>query len=306
MKLLCYTTEGDAHLPPLVPGQTDRKWMDDFGDRHPYRCLPMVVANTTGWDILSPYSFTAWWTGGPSMDDIQIRADDGTAPEVLNRTVTSHFTRGVLTFHTGYLFRTEPGWDLWTGGSPNHVKDGIQALSGIVETDWLPFPFTMNWHFTRPGYISFKKDEPFCFIMPVPHNGYEDVQPVVKKLVEETPLLANASWDWGGGDFETPLQAAAHTGRRAIAEYLLSKNARIEIYAAAMLGQLDFVKAVLALNPQAHEIPGPHGFTLLHCAKQGGELAKPVYNWLVASGVPEVFQRPLPYIWPEGTAPKPA
>lgn len=139
-------------------------------------------------------------------------------------------------------------------------------------------------------------------VVTLAHGNLEAVQ----KLVGETPLLANASWDWGGGDFETPLQAAAHTGRRAIAEYLLSKNARIEIYAAAMLGQLDFVKAVLALNPQAHEIPGPHGFTLLHCAKQGGELAKPVYNWLVASGVPEVFQRPLPYIWPEGTAPKPA
>jgi len=125
----------------------------------------------------------------------------------------------------------------------------------------------------------------------------------VMKLVEETPLLANASWDWGGGDFETPLQAAAHTGGHAIAEYLLSKGARIEIYAAAMLGQLDFVKAVLALNPKAHEIPGPHGFTLLHCAKQGGAEAKPVYDWLLASGVPDVTFRPLPYVWPAGTAP---
>ena len=125
----------------------------------------------------------------------------------------------------------------------------------------------------------------------------------VKKLVEETPLLANASWDWGGGDFETPLQAAAHTGGHAIAEYLLSKGARLDIYAAAMLGQIDFIKAVLALNPQAHEIPGPHGFTLLHCAKQGGEKSRSVYDWLLASGVPDVTFRPLPFIWPAGTAP---
>ena len=131
------------------------------------------------------------------------------------------------------------------------------------------------------------------------HRSLENVM----KLVEETPLLANASWDWGGGDFETPLQAAAHTGGHAIAEYLLSKGARIEIYAAAMLGHLDFIKAVLALNPKAHEIPGPHGFTLLHCTKQGGEKAKPVYDWLLAQGVPDVTFRPLPYIWPAGTAP---
>lgn len=131
------------------------------------------------------------------------------------------------------------------------------------------------------------------------HRSLENV----RQLVEETPLLANASWDWGGGDFETPLQAAAHTGGHAIAEYLLGKGARLDIYAAAMLGQLDFIKAVLALNPRAHEIPGPHGFTLLHCAKQSGEKSRPVYEWLLASGVPDVTFRPLPFVWPAGTGP---
>jgi hypothetical protein len=125
----------------------------------------------------------------------------------------------------------------------------------------------------------------------------------VRKLVEETPLLANACWDWGGGDFETPLEAAAHTGRRNIAEYLLEKGARPSLYAAGMLGQLGLVQAFLAINPKAHEIPGPHGFTLLHCVKQGGDPAKPVLDWLLAQGVPDVTFRPLPFIWPEGTKP---
>ena len=131
------------------------------------------------------------------------------------------------------------------------------------------------------------------------HRSLEDVM----KLVEATPLLANACWDWGGGDFETPLQAAAHTGGREIALYLLSKGARLDIFAAAMLGQLDLVKAAHAVDPHAHEIPGPHGFTLLHCAKSGGEQAQDVVDWLLASGAPDVTFRPLPYVWAEGTAP---
>lgn len=131
------------------------------------------------------------------------------------------------------------------------------------------------------------------------HRSLENV----RELVEATPLLANACWDWGGGDFETPLQAAAHTGRHAIAKYLLSKGARLDLFAAAMLGQLDFVRAILALQPGAHEIPGPHGFTLLHCARQGGDRAKPVHDWLLAQGVPDVTFRPLPFVWPAGTAP---
>lgn len=125
----------------------------------------------------------------------------------------------------------------------------------------------------------------------------------VKKLVEETPLLVNASWDWGGGDFETPLQATAHIGQPAIAEFLLAHYARIDLYASAMLGQLDLIKAAFVVDPKAHEIPGPHGFTLLHCARAGGARAKPVYDWLIAQGVPEIFQRPLPFIWPAGTGP---
>ncbi|MSU23194.1 MAG: ankyrin repeat domain-containing protein [Opitutus sp.] len=129
----------------------------------------------------------------------------------------------------------------------------------------------------------------------------------VRELVSVTPLLVNACWDWGGGDFETPLQAAAHTGQRAIAEFLLAHKARIDLYAAAMLGHLDLVKAALATDPRglvlAAAVPGPHGFTLVHCAKQGGPTAKPVYDWLLASGVPATTMIHLPYIWPPGTKP---
>lgn len=125
----------------------------------------------------------------------------------------------------------------------------------------------------------------------------------LRALVDATPLLANACWDWGGGDFETPLQAAAHMGNREIALYLLLKGARQDIFAAAMLGQLDFVKAAHGADPRAHEIHGPHGFTLLHCAKAGGEAAQPVVDWLLANGASSETFRQLPYAWPEGAAP---
>ncbi len=186
MKLTCYSI--DAPAPQIVPGRPDRAWMDAFADRHPYRCLPLMMANTTGWELLSPCAFTASWTGGPRLEDVRLDADDGFP--ALDRVVTSHFARGVVTFHTGYLFRTEPSWDLWCGGAPNHLKDGLQPLSAIVETDWLPFPFTMNWRFTRPGLVSFEKDEPFCFIMPVPHASVDQFEPVVKKLADEPALQA--------------------------------------------------------------------------------------------------------------------
>jgi hypothetical protein len=131
------------------------------------------------------------------------------------------------------------------------------------------------------------------------HRSLENV----KKLVEETPLLANACWDWGGGDFETPLQASAHTGQVEISEYLLSKGARIDLFAAASLGQLDFIKAAFALDPNLNEIHGPHGFTLVHCARESGARGQPVLDWLLARGLPDVSRRNLPFVWPPGTGP---
>lgn len=194
MKLTCYQV--DPVPAELVPGRPDREWMDKFADRHPYRCLPLVVANTTGWELLSPVSFTASWNGGPRTTDIRLDPDEGTTREQLDRVAVSHFSGGILTFHTGWLFRTEPGWDIWVGGPPNHIKDGIQALAGVVETFWLPFPFTMNYRFTRPGMVSFKKGEPFAFIVPMPHAAIDEIQPIVKRL-EDDPELKRQYEAWG-------------------------------------------------------------------------------------------------------------
>jgi hypothetical protein len=194
MKLTCYQV--DPQPAEMVPGAPDRDWMDKFSDRHPYRCLPLVVANTTGWSLLSPVSFTATWNGGPRCEDIRLDPDDGTPLGLLQRWAVSHFSGGVLTFHTGYLFRTDPGWDIWVGGPPNHLKDGIQPLVGVVETYWLPFPFTMNWRFTRPGMVSFKKGEPFAFLFPIPHETMDDVQPIIKSIHDD-PELKRQYDAWG-------------------------------------------------------------------------------------------------------------
>ena len=110
-------------------------------------------------------------------------------------------------------------------------------------------------------------------------NAHGDLNRV-KELLAGEPGLINATWDWGGGDFETALGAASHIGRRDIAEFLLAHGARLDIFAAAMLGKLDIVKAALAAFPNAVKTPGPHGIPLLAHAQAGGEEAKTVLEYL--------------------------
>lgn len=106
----------------------------------------------------------------------------------------------------------------------------------------------------------------------------------VEELVTQEPALVNASWDWGGGDWETPLGAAAHMGRRDIAEYLLAHGARFDLFAAAMLGELEIIKAVLAVYPAMKDAKGAHGIPLIVHAQQGGPAAVPVVEYLISLG----------------------
>jgi hypothetical protein len=69
-------------------------------------------------------------------------------------------------------------------------------------------------------------------------------------------------------------------GRKDIANFLLEHGARLDIFAAAMLGKLDIVKAALTAYPDALKIPGPHGIPLIVHAEKGGEDALGVLEYL--------------------------
>ena len=105
----------------------------------------------------------------------------------------------------------------------------------------------------------------------------------VKRLLAQEPALVKASWDWGGGDFETGLGAAAHMGHREIALFLLENGAALDLFAAAMLGYVDIVRNMLSEHPELGDAKGAHGIPLVVHAQQGGEQAKAVLELLAAA-----------------------
>jgi hypothetical protein len=110
-------------------------------------------------------------------------------------------------------------------------------------------------------------------------KAHDDLE-YVREALEDEPALVNAAWDWGGGDWETALGAAAHMGRRQIALLLLEHGARLDLFAAAMLGYFDIVSSVLADFPDMHDTTGPHGIPLIEHARAGGEDARAVLELL--------------------------
>lgn len=194
-----------------------RQWMDNTRDKFAYHCLPLVAANMHGWELLSPCDFHASWYGDSGLTGVQVRP---TGPSHWMDPV-SHFGHGILTFHTGYVPRTAPGYNLYATAPLNHPKHGIAALSGLMETDHLSASFTMNWIFTTTGSVHFEKDEPIATLFVVPRELNDFITPRVEPLSADPELAQKyAAWGQSRDQFN-----AAKTGGRQL-DYTRSAHQR--------------------------------------------------------------------------------
>lgn len=167
----------------------DRVWMDETSEKFAYRCLPLAIANQHGWDIITNTRVRAIWRGRTNTNSIKLLENNQNVAQ-------SHFGFGVLTFSLPYLIRTSKDINLYVTGPANQPKRGIAALSGIVETDWNPSTFTMNWLFTEPDReIVFEPGEPICHFYPVPRNLIEDTDLVVKSI-DQSPDDKKKYYEW--------------------------------------------------------------------------------------------------------------
>lgn len=182
-KLTCFQAKGWPELT-IRPALSKRKWMDQTMGGHAYRCLPLTIANSHGWDIINPSGFSVAWDGNQELDSTAIQPDDDQTVCI----ATSRFGSGIVTFDIPGIFRTSPDWNLWVGGSPNEFKDGASPLTGIIETDWLQYSFTMNWKLTRIGTVRFEAGEPFCHFFPVQRGLLETIEPRFELIETELGL----------------------------------------------------------------------------------------------------------------------
>jgi len=161
------------------------------------------------------------------------------------------------------------------------ITSGLSALgiSAFVSRAWgqaPPLPYAIS------GADAFPQQDPGLVkdAVGASHGNFARI----RELVEKQPAMARASIDWGFGDWETCIDAAAHVGNKPIADFLLTHGARPTIFSAAMMGQLDAVKAFIAARPGIQKTLGPHGITLMSHAKAGGPDAAAVVQYLATLG----------------------
>jgi len=177
-------SENSPSVMDIKPSKLQRGWMDET-DGMAYRCLPLNIANQYGWVCHSPTTFTATWDGRPTRDAISITFED----EKMSMFAQSHFGHGILTIPPDFLVRTEQNISIYVRGITNNILDNIYPLDGIVESDWLPFTFTMNYKFSKPGSVTFKKGDPIFMFFPIDRNFIEGFDITQKSIGKNKELL---------------------------------------------------------------------------------------------------------------------
>jgi hypothetical protein len=167
----------------LRPSPARRNWMDQSGLA--YQCLPMVVANQWGWQLLCPTDVRATWDGSPDRFGVWVEVDTTYSKAIMTR-----FGHGIVTFSPPWLFRSAPGWDLYAKGPSNRWKTNCVPLEGVIETWWLPYTFTFNWKIVEPGTVTFARGESLGQLVPVPHGTFKGSKAVEAPIGTEPETMA--------------------------------------------------------------------------------------------------------------------
>jgi hypothetical protein len=174
--------------PQITPAPISRAWMSELSETDkgwPTRCLPMLIANQSGWLLRNRCAFTATWIGRDGVDVMTVPDKRDTAQFL----PVSHFGNGILTWHLPMLFRTPAGYNLLVRGPANYPKDAVCPLEGIVETDWASASFSMSWKFTRKMMpVRFEVDEPICMVVPQRRAELEEFAPELRHLDSDEDL----------------------------------------------------------------------------------------------------------------------
>ena len=187
-----------------IPATRLRKWWetDPKTRNHAKFCLPMLMANSYGFYILSPANITIKWDG--SLDsDVEFITDD----ESSHTSITNHSAKGTFTIQSQFIPRTPPGVFTLIKPVPN-IRLPFQPLEALMETWWLVANFGLVTFATQPGTFKIYKGYPIAQMMFVGsdihdyelvHAGYVDQLPERDSFVQKRSEYTDRQLDYMKG-----------------------------------------------------------------------------------------------------------
>jgi hypothetical protein len=177
-------TRGHQSAPLVQQSRIKRDWMDATYNKHAYQCLPMTVANVSGWELVLDEDLVVLWEGGNTIVKV---LSGGTQKD---RQVAHPSMIGIISLSTGWAINTEEGYATWITGSPNYFLDGAVPLSATIPSSWWPDEVQMNWKITKVNEpVTFPAGMPYCFFTIYQEGLLESVEFEVENIWDKPELI---------------------------------------------------------------------------------------------------------------------
>jgi hypothetical protein len=174
----------------VVSGRKHREWIDQTNLDY-YNDLSLTMANESGWVFRAPDEFTIEWNGGPDSEDLSVHSFTKDA-----HLFYTGMGNGICSIRTGYVVRTPEDYAILSTGAPNFFVDGAVQLTNLIESNWAHMTFFLNWKMTRPGKVTFKKNDPIGFITLIPHRQLDNVDFKIDSILSDLELFkAYKNWE---------------------------------------------------------------------------------------------------------------
>lgn len=163
-------TLGNVHAN-IKQTSMKRDWMDQTEQSHAYRCFPVGLANTLGYEISFPTETSFIWDGNFSGSGDHVKIISGSNYAYSGR---GHAT---VSFETNLVFKTSENITLLQMPVPNLFIDGIQSFTTLISSSFLKVSFPLALRITRPNQlITIPANCPVSTIIPIPLKEICDIE----------------------------------------------------------------------------------------------------------------------------------
>lgn len=160
-----------SHTANIKQTSIKREWMDNTYQSHAYRCFPMSIANTLGYEISFPEDISFTWDGILDSSSEHVK--------ILSGPKSAHSGRGhgTVSLETNLVIKTSEDITMLQMPVPNYFIDGVQCFTTLISTSFLNVSMPLALRVTRPNaVITIPANTPVTTLVPISLKQISNIQ----------------------------------------------------------------------------------------------------------------------------------
>ena len=148
-----------------------RDWMDATGEKHAYKCFPISLANTIGYELSLPINVSFVWDGisDASSDHIKILSGE--------EFISNSRANATVSFKTGIVIKSDKNTSFLHMPVPNLFNENYQTFTSLISTSFFNQEFPSAIRVLKADKaITIKANEPFATLVPISLSDMSNIE----------------------------------------------------------------------------------------------------------------------------------